>query len=147
MNMLKTIVFSFALLTCGVHASASEGARSGEGAKLTAMLGVDGLYLKEELLADHSLFFLIANSGTIPADISRSASVLYLDDSPVSLHSVRALLTVGPPGPDWKSLSAGASLQFGILLSALKLKPGAHRFMWKGRGFVSNEARVLVVKK
>jgi hypothetical protein len=115
-------------------------ARGQEPKSLVAAIGTDGLIL--HVGNEHCrVFVLLANESNAPINISRLDASLFVDGRLVEGKLADAFLNSGQ-GP---ILTPGGHAGWGAMLDLFVKKPGWHRIMWKGRGFVSNEARFLLL--
>ncbi|MCX5795871.1 MAG: hypothetical protein NTY77_10285 [Elusimicrobia bacterium] len=114
--------------------------------KLTAMLGAQALFFTVDDLEKYPLVLLLLNEGGAAVEPAKLGSQLFLDGRPIKGELIDAFFYSSPLGPG-KSLAPGDHASTGLLLSLVVKEPGAHRLVWKGKGFSSNEVRLLVVEK
>lgn len=109
---------------------------------VTASLGASGVYYDMRTLDEGRIYLLLVNHGPGPVSPETLGSRLYVDGKLLTGAAVSVLLN--PPDPKWTSLEPGRHVLFGATLSTVLDKPGLHTLVWKGKGFTSNEVRVLV---
>jgi len=115
-------------------------ARGQEPPRLAAAIGTDGLIL--HVGEEHCrVFVLLVNEGSAPINISHLDASLFVDGRLVEGKLAEAFLNSG----QGTILPPGGHVGWGAMLDLFVKKPGWHRIMWKGRGFVSNEARFLLL--
>ncbi|MBI5241013.1 MAG: hypothetical protein HY926_11115 [Elusimicrobia bacterium] len=114
--------------------------------KLTAMLGAEGLFFTVKDLGKFPLLLLLRNDSGTAVEPAKLGSRIFLDGRPVKGGLIDAFFSSGPLGPG-KSLAPGKHASTGLLLSLVVKTPGAHRLVWRGAGFSSNEVRLLVAEK